>query len=93
VSAQLYDRGGRQERTDQTSGAAPSGELAEICLRPGEHLTGVEGHCGEFEGGFVLCALTLVSDRPAAGSSASTRAPAATSTPSAPGSNGKKTEQ
>ena len=67
----LYERGGRQEWTDLWGG--PGGELAEICLRPGEHLTSVEGHCGEFEGGFVLCALTLVSDRPAAGSSVYTR--------------------
>ncbi|RLN05316.1 hypothetical protein C2845_PM13G23220 [Panicum miliaceum] len=61
----LYERGRRQEWTDLWGG--PGGELAEICLRPGEHLTSVEGHCGEFEGSFVVRALTLVSNRRAYG--------------------------
>ena len=61
----LYERGGRQEWTDLWGG--PGGELAEICLRSGEHLTSVEGHCGEFEGSFVVRALTLVSNRRAYG--------------------------
>ncbi|PAN36301.1 hypothetical protein PAHAL_6G272500 [Panicum hallii] len=61
----LYERGGRQEWTDLWGG--PGGELAEICLRPGEHLTSVEGHCGEFEGSFVVRALTLISNRRAYG--------------------------
>ena len=56
----LYERGGRQEWTDLWGG--PGGELAEICLRSGEHLTSVEGHCGEFERSFVVPSLTLVSD-------------------------------
>ena len=61
----LYERGGRQEWTDLWGG--PGGELAEICLHPGEHLMSVEGHCGEFEGSFVVRALTLVSNRRAYG--------------------------
>ncbi|CAO2179761.1 unnamed protein product, partial [Urochloa humidicola] len=62
----LYDRGGgRHEWTDLWGG--PGGALAEICLRPDEHLTSVEGHCGEFEGSFVVRSLTFVSNRRAYG--------------------------
>ncbi|CAO2184366.1 unnamed protein product [Urochloa humidicola] len=62
----LYDRGGgRHEWTDLWGG--PGGALTEICLRPDEHLTSVEGHCGEFEGSFVVRSLTFVSNRRAYG--------------------------
>ncbi|GJN04055.1 hypothetical protein PR202_ga21565 [Eleusine coracana subsp. coracana] len=57
----LYDRGGREEWTDLWGG--PGGGLAEICLGPGEHFTGVEGRCGEFDGGgFVVRSLTFVTN-------------------------------
>ncbi|KAK3122203.1 hypothetical protein QOZ80_8BG0666400 [Eleusine coracana subsp. coracana] len=57
----LYDRGGREEWTDLWGG--PGGGLAEICLGPGEHFTGVEGRCGEFlNGGFVVRSLTFVTN-------------------------------
>lgn len=61
----LYDRSGRHEWTDLWGG--PGGGLAEICLRPDEHLTSVEGHCGEFEGNYVVRSLTFVSNRRAYG--------------------------
>ncbi|KAL6644496.1 hypothetical protein ACP70R_016104 [Stipagrostis hirtigluma subsp. patula] len=61
----LYERSGREEWTDLWGG--PGGALSEICLRPDEHLTGVEGRCGEFEGNFVVRSLTFVSNRCAYG--------------------------
>lgn len=61
----LYDRSGRHEWTDLWGG--PGGGLAEIRLRPDEHLTSVEGFCGEFEGNYVVRSLTFVSNRRAYG--------------------------
>jgi hypothetical protein len=40
---------------------------SQICLGPDEHFTSVEGHCGEFEGSFVVRSLTFVSNRRAYG--------------------------
>ncbi|KAL6900754.1 hypothetical protein ACP4OV_005430 [Aristida adscensionis] len=61
----LYQRSGREEWTDLWGG--PGGALAEICLRPDEYLTGVEGRCGEFEGDFVVRSLTFVTNHRAYG--------------------------
>lgn len=38
------------------------GWLAQICLRPDEHFTGVVGHYGEFDGSFAVRSLTFVSN-------------------------------
>ncbi|TVU04962.1 hypothetical protein EJB05_48107, partial [Eragrostis curvula] len=56
----LYDRSGREEWTDLWGG--PGGGLTEICLRSDEYFTGVEGHCGEFEGNYVVRSLTFLTN-------------------------------
>jgi hypothetical protein len=53
----LYDR---EEWTDLWGG--PGSGLSEICLRPDEYFTAVEGHLGKFQGNFVVRSLTLVSN-------------------------------